>query len=77
MRFFTTCATALSLLTSFASAVDSQENPIIFPGTNSTLTAGSTYEITWKPTTPGTAINLALRYGPQRNLIASSVLAGM
>jgi hypothetical protein len=73
MRFFSFCTAALSL---FAGLVAADENPIIFPGVGSQVTAGQTYTITWKPTTTGTSITLALRYGPQRNLVAASVIAG-
>jgi hypothetical protein len=73
MHFLTLCLSALSLLTGLVAA---QQNPIIFPGTGAQVSAGQTYTITWKPTTTGTTISLALRYGPQRNLVASSVIAG-
>jgi hypothetical protein len=73
MRFLTLCVSALSLLTGLVAA---QQNPIIFPGTGAQVAAGQTYTITWKPTTTGTTVSLALRYGPSRNLVASSVIAG-
>jgi len=71
MRFFSLAFAALATVASYVTA---QENPIIFPGTGDSLSAGKPYSITWKPTTQG-SVTLTLRYGPSRNLASGGEIA--
>jgi Ser-Thr-rich glycosyl-phosphatidyl-inositol-anchored membrane family protein len=57
-----------------AGLVAAGENPIIYPGTNAQIDAGSTVEITWTPTA-GAKITLKLMYGQSQNLQTGTTIA--
>jgi len=64
MRFLSLITTTLSVM---AGLVAAGQNPIIYPGGNTTLNAGATVEITWNPTA-GATVTLKLMYGETQNL---------
>src|SRR6201996_660846 len=71
MRFFSIITATLSVM---AGLVAAGQNPIIYPGTNAQITAGSTVEITWTPTA-GAKITLKLMFGQKQNLQTGTTIA--
>lgn len=65
MRFFTAALFAISAL---AVAVLAQENPIIYPSAGDKITAGTSVEIKWKPTSTDKQVTLVLRVGDSKKL---------
>jgi len=71
MRFLSIITATLSVI---AGLVAAGENPIIYPGTDAQINAGSTIEITWNPTA-GAKITLKLMYGQVQNLQTGTTIA--
>lgn len=71
MRFFSIITATLSVI---AGLVAAGQNPIIHPGTNAQINAGSTMEITWTPTAAA-KITLKLMFGQTQNLQTGTTIA--
>jgi hypothetical protein len=71
MRFLSIITATLSVI---AGLVAAGQNPIIFPGTDAQINAGTTVEITWNPTA-GATITLKLMYGQIQNLQTGTTIA--
>ncbi|KAI5838452.1 Ser-Thr-rich glycosyl-phosphatidyl-inositol-anchored membrane family-domain-containing protein [Morchella snyderi] len=72
MRFFMSSVFAIA---AFATSVLAGENPIIHPDSNTPMTAGEPYDITWTPTN-NNLIKLTLRKGPSGNLKDILIIVG-
>jgi hypothetical protein len=71
MRFLNIIASTLAVMSGLVAA---GQNPIIYPGTDAQIDAGSTIQITWNPTA-GAKVTLKLMYGQTQNLQTGTTIA--